>query len=157
MITGVVVVGIIALLTAGGAWYSKNTAALNEQQRTQEMRNSQDNAGASGTLPDTATRGMYKDGEYMAVGNYTSPGGGESIDVSLTLEDNIITDVEVISNAQLPISKKFQGQFIDGYKDMVLGKNIDDVELDVVSGSSLTPIGFTNALDQIKAEAQAAV
>lgn len=160
LLTGVLVIGIIAFLTAGGAWYSTNQAALRQQQQVQEQRRQNTNApqdAAGGTMPDTATMGMYQDGEYMAVGSYTSPGGGETIDVTLTLQDNIVTAVEVTPNAKLPISKKYQGQFIEGYKELVLGKNIDEVELDVVSGSSLTPIGFENALEQIKAEAQAAV
>lgn len=157
LLTGVFVVGIIAFLTAGAAWYSSTGSTLKEQQRAQERRTTQQQNSASGTLPEGATQGMYQDGEYMAVGAYTSPGGGETIDVSLTLEDNVITNVSVTSNAKLPISKKYQKDFVGGFEDQVVGKNIDEVQLDVVSGSSLTPIGFNNALEQIKAEAQAAV
>jgi len=36
----------------------------------------------------------------------------------------------------------------------VIGKNIADVQLSRVSGSSLTPEGFNNALATIKSQAQ---
>jgi hypothetical protein len=37
---------------------------------------------------------------------------------------------------------------------MVVGKNISELQLTKVSGSSLTPQGFMDALEKIKAEAQ---
>jgi len=45
--------------------------------------------------------------------------------------------------------------FISGYKPYVIGKNIDTISLDRVSGSSLTPAAFNEALGQIKTEARA--
>ena len=40
-------------------------------------------------------------------------------------------------------------------KTLVVGKKITDVKLDKVSGSSLTPKGFNDALEQIKTLAKA--
>jgi hypothetical protein len=40
------------------------------------------------------------------------------------------------------------------YKQYVVGKKIDEVQLTKVSGSSLTPQGFNDALAKIKAEAK---
>ena len=37
---------------------------------------------------------------------------------------------------------------------MVVGKNIDEVAITKVAGSSLTPKGFTDALEKIKADAK---
>jgi hypothetical protein len=37
---------------------------------------------------------------------------------------------------------------------MVVGKNIDEVNLGKVSGSSLTPIGFNNAIEDIRSQAK---
>lgn len=96
----------------------------------------------------------YKDGAYDVTGSYRSPGGDESIEVKLTLKSNIITEVEVISNASNPRSQQFQERFMSGYKGMVIGKNINEVKLDKVSGSSLTSTGFNDALDKIKAQAK---
>jgi len=148
VLTGVVVIAVIAILGAGVLWYtnSENEMASPEQQTQSEQ--------VDRSMLDAAEFAMYADGQYEAVGQYTSPGGGETIDVSITLEDNIITDVVVVPNAQLPISVRYQGQFTSGVADAVIGKNINEVQLDVVSGSSLTPIGFNNALDQIRAQAE---
>lgn len=106
------------------------------------------------TAPTSATL-LYKDGTYTVTGNYTSPGGPEEIEVTLTLEGDIITDADVVSKAERPISKEKQTAFIGGFKPLVVGKNIDEVKLDKVSGSSLTPKGFNDALDKVKSEAKA--
>lgn len=96
----------------------------------------------------------YKDGTYESLGNYTSPGGAEQIDVTLMLKDDVVTEATVVSKASRPNSVKFQGKFISGFKLLVIGKNIDDVHLDKVSGSSLTPGGFNDALEKIKSQAK---
>jgi hypothetical protein len=73
--------------------------------------------------------------------------------VTLTLKDDIITAVTVTSNATRPMSMRMQGMFISGCQAVVVGKNIDDVHLTNVSGSSLTPKGFNDALTKIKTDA----
>jgi len=106
--------------------------------------------------PDTAKTQEYKDGTYTAVGNYTSPGGAETIGVTVTLKDDIIVSSEVSTeNAQRPNTIKFQGIFKANYEPLVVGKDIDEVKLDKVSSSSLAPKGFNDALEKIKTEAKA--
>lgn len=102
----------------------------------------------------TATASEYKDGTYTVMGNYTSPGGEEQIEVTVTLAGDQITAAEVTPQATLPMSQKFQGLFKDNFKQFVMGKNIDEVHLDAVSGSSLTPKGFNDALEKVKMEAR---
>ncbi len=114
-------------------------------------------ASPKGTMPaieNFVSKNEYKDGTYTAEGKYVSPGGDESIDVTLTLKNDIVTESQVESNATRPMSVKYQGFFIEGYKALVIGKNIDEVVLDKVSGSSLTPKGFNDAVEKIKAEAK---
>lgn len=100
------------------------------------------------------TNDSYKNGVYEVKGDYVSPGGDEQIDVQLTIKDNIVSDAQVTSLAERPISKKFQGEFISGYKQFVVGKNINEVKLDKISGSSLTPKGFNDAVEKIKTQAK---
>ncbi|MBA3732773.1 hypothetical protein H0W91_00120 [Patescibacteria group bacterium] len=95
----------------------------------------------------------YKDGTYTAVGNYFTPGGEESITVTLILKNGIVTDSNVVSNAIRPQSKEFQAIFIANYKPLVIGKSISTLYLDKVSGSSLTPKGFNDAVSKIKVQA----
>jgi len=103
------------------------------------------------TLPTSS----YKDGTYEAIGHYNSPGGAETIDVTLTLKDGIVSGANVVSQAFRSESQEYQGKFISGYKQYVIGKDISTLKLDRVSGSSLTPKGFNDAVSQIKTEAQA--
>jgi uncharacterized protein with FMN-binding domain len=96
----------------------------------------------------------YKDGTYEATGTYTSPAGEEEVEVEVTLKDGTIEDVDFVGLASDPKSVFNQKLFSDNYKTLVEGKNIDEVQLDKVSGSSLTPKGFNDAINKIKAEAQ---
>lgn len=102
---------------------------------------------------DSTSNVSYTDGTYTAVGNYQSPGGAEEIGVTVTLKDNVITDVSVEPKATRGISVNMQKMFADNYKPMVVGKNINEVHLGKVSGSSLTPKGFNDALVKIEAQA----
>jgi hypothetical protein len=95
----------------------------------------------------------YKDGTYSATGNYVSPNGPESIDITLVLKDDVIISTTFKSNATHAVSMKMQGLFSQGFNTLVVGKNIDEVSLTVVNGSSLTPKGFMDALSKIKLEA----
>lgn len=95
----------------------------------------------------------YADGDYAATGSYQSPHGTETIDVQLTLEDNVVTDLDVTPHPTDPNVERFQGQFAGGIAEIVVGKNIDELDVDKVAGSSLTSGGFNDAIAQIKAEA----
>ena len=98
---------------------------------------------------------IYKDGTYSATGSYMSPGGYDQLSVSLTLKNDIITSVSVTPGNVDRTSARYQSRFISGYQSYVLGQNIDNVNLTVVYGSSLTPQGFNDALAQIKTQAKA--
>ena len=106
------------------------------------------------TTPTPTTSSIYKNGTYSSIGDYFSPGGDEQIGLQVTVEDDVIIDVKVESKATRPNAIKFQGIFISNFKPFVIGKKINDVHLSKVSGSSLTPGGFNDALAKIKAEAK---
>ena len=108
---------------------------------------STDSGGAS------ESTGPYKDGTYEASADYQSPNGTEEVTVTVTLADGVITAVEVVGDGDNPNSKRYQGEFADGIGDVVVGKNIDEISVDKVAGSSLTSAGFNDAIDAIKADA----
>lgn len=108
---------------------------------------------SDGSAP--ATSADYADGTYTEPGGYVSPNGPEKVDVTLTLESNIVTEVTVKGYGESPNSKQYQGQFIDGIAAEVIGKNIDGLSVDKVAGSSLTSGGFNKAVDAIKSDALA--
>ncbi len=95
----------------------------------------------------------YRDGTYQANGTYESPNGSENIIVLIELENDIVTDVEITTNPNNPTTANYQGQFADGIGDIVIGEDIDTLDVTVVAGSSLTSNGFREAIAAIKAEA----
>ncbi|GEK19612.1 FMN-binding protein [Cellulomonas xylanilytica] len=97
----------------------------------------------------------YADGTYTATGSYESPAGPETVGVSITLADGMVSAVEVTPEATNPASQKFQTQFASGVADVVVGQPIEGLTVDAVSGSSLTPEGFNAALVEIAADAHA--
>jgi uncharacterized protein with FMN-binding domain len=119
---------------------------------------------ADGTGPSSATstsiaapgspssrRSSYADGTYTATGQY---GGLPSrIGVSVTLVDDVITAVTVTPQATDPTSRDYQTRFAQAVPALVVGRDIDEVNLSRVAGSSGTPEGFNAAIQQIKAQA----
>ena len=110
----------------------------------------------SSAAPDaggSATTGSYTDGEYTESAEYSSPNGTEEVTVTVTLADGVINAVEAVGDGDNPNSKRYQTEFSDGIADVVVGKNIDEISVDKVAGSSLTSAGFNDAIDAIKADA----
>lgn len=109
--------------------------------------------GVVATIEDVDTS-VYRDGTYTAVGHYRSPAGPEEVGITLVLEDGMISDASAEVKTAVTKSIYFQELFAGGLKEAVVGKSISSVSLDHVSGSSLTPIGFNDAVTQIKAQAK---
>lgn len=95
----------------------------------------------------------YRDGSFQANGTYQSPNGSENIIVVLELQNDIVTGVEITINPNNPTTANYQGQFADGIGEIVIGQDIDTLNVTVVAGSSLTSNGFREALTAIKADA----
>lgn len=109
---------------------------------------------AAGASTLAASGAEYKDGTYSADGTYVSPNGTETVGVRLTLAAGTVTDVQITQHPSNPNTRKFQGEFAGGIAAQVVGKNIDELNVSKVAGSSLTSGGFNKALEQIKSEAQ---
>ena len=95
----------------------------------------------------------YQDGTYTATGSYVSPAGPEEVGVTLTLAGDTVTGAEFVGKAENPGSVRMQAEFAKGYQQLVVGKSIDQLELGVVNGSSLTPKGFMDAVAKIQVQA----
>jgi len=136
----------IALLSGCAA-----TASEAEEPTTPDTGSSS-STGTGSTGSDTGT-GSYADGTYTADGSYATPESVETISVTVTLENDVITAVEVTGDPQKRESEQYQGQFIGGIADVVVGQDIDDIQVSRVAGSSLTSNGFNEAIEAIKSEA----
>jgi uncharacterized protein with FMN-binding domain len=94
---------------------------------------------------------FYNDGVYSARGEY---GGQPShITVSLTLSDAIISGVSVTTHATDPTSLDYQQRFAAAVPAVVNGKHISEVNVGRLAGSSGTPVGFNDAIRQIRLQA----
>jgi uncharacterized protein with FMN-binding domain len=154
----IVVLALVAVV-GGGAFFFMNTSkeAATAPQPTpvaQEAtpETAQPTSGTSDTAPVVAA--AYKDGTYTQKGAYTSPAGTESVEVSVTLAGDVVTAATFKGEATNPGSVKNQEKFATGYTSLVVGKKIDEISLTVVNGSSLTPVGFMDALAKVKTEAK---
>lgn len=108
-----------------------------------------------GTPGGAGTGGqVYKDGTYTQDGSYQSPAGPEEVGVTLTLEADVVTAVEVEPMPDNPTTKTYQGRFAGGISDAIVGKKLDELSVDKVAGSSLTSGGFNEATGKIKSEAR---
>lgn len=149
-------VGLIIIIAIGIFAYqgqqSNNTGGSNVQMISPTTVSEQTNNQAPS---EAMAENEYQDGVYTAEGSYTSPGGAENIGVTVTLKDGIIENAEIETMGNRPNTVKFQEIFKQNFEQFVIGKNIDEVELDKVSGSSLSPKGFNDALEKIKAGAKA--
>lgn len=143
-----IIIALIALAVLGVAYmqFSADAPESKTQDATTMEKKEKNNA-------DIIVEEL-QNGTYEATGEYISPAGPESIDVTLTLQDGVVTDADVVSKAVNQKSIAMQELFIGAYESEVVGKNISDISLDVVGGSSLTPEGFQDALDKIIQQAQ---
>ncbi|MBP9828200.1 calcium-binding protein [Patescibacteria group bacterium] len=146
----IVISGAVVLAIGAGVYALSQKTAV-ETTPAPETANNGTDTNANGT---NTTNNSYKDGTYSATGDYISPGGPETVGITLTLENGIITAASAEVQATLPASVNWQTQFSNGLSAAVVGKSLDEVKLDKVSGSSLTPSGFNEAVAEIKTEAK---
>ncbi|RLJ86998.1 FMN-binding protein [Planococcus citreus] len=102
--------------------------------------------------PTTSQDTDYRDGVYEATGEYGNQ--PSHITVTVNLEDDKITEVEVAPHATNPTSLDLQERFAEAVPAVVVGKNIDEVNVGRLAGSSGTPNGFNDAIRQIKEQAE---
>jgi cytoskeletal protein RodZ len=156
-----VLIVVVAIVAAAAVANKKkadsDTAMVSTKSSTSATApaSSTDTSSANGsTSGATSSTSTYKDGDYSATGTYDSPGGTEHITVHVTLKNDVVTATSAKSGTGDPEAQEYQDDFISGYKQQVVGKDIGSISLSRVSGSSLTSQGFNNAVSQIKSEAR---
>lgn len=149
-----IIASVAVIVVAGGvAAYS-----LSNQSNEQVQNTTTDTTGAqTGNTQSSSNTGQseYKDGTYTSNISYMSPGGKDSLGVTLTIKDGVVTNSSLKLGPGDQGSTFYQGQFESGYKSVVVGKKLSDLKLDRVSGASLTTAGFNEAVVNIRAQAKA--
>jgi hypothetical protein len=145
-----VVWGIIGLIVIVAAAFG-----IMKYGKSEETGQVSGNNSTSTPIAPSENTLVYKNGTYTATGNYVSPGGSETINITLVIENDMVVDATAVPQATRPISVTMQNAFSSNFKALIVGKKVDEVSLDKVSGSSLTPKGFNDAIIKIKAQAKA--
>ncbi|WP_159501939.1 FMN-binding protein [Microbacterium sp. 18062] len=149
--TAVVLVGVAGMVALAGC--ATDTTAAEESTSTPTTGSSAAESATDDSTASSSASTTYADGTYTAEGSYQTPESVESITVTLTLEDDVITAVDVTGDPQARESQQYQSQFIGGIAEVVVGQDIDDIDVSRVAGSSLTSGGFNEAVEEIKSEA----
>lgn len=102
---------------------------------------------------DAPSAGRYADGSFEARGWYGSLPSHH--DVSLTISGGIVTDVSITTPAEDETSLGYQRRFAAALPGAVIGRPIDELDVDRLAGSSGCSEGFMAALEQIKDAAHA--
>ena len=98
--------------------------------------------------------GPFKDGAYSADGSYLSPAGKQTVTVELTLANDKIASITVTPHATDPTAKEYQAMFVQGIAALAVGKDISQLSVTHVAGSSLTSGGFRKAIEAIETDAK---
>lgn len=141
------IVGVAAVSLIG--WQVVNNSTKEESKDDKKVV-----PAAQDSKSNSNTASLYKDGSYSANGSYETPAGLESVKLSLNISNNQIATATFEATSENDKSIYFQDLFKKGFESEVVGKNIDEVNLSVINGSSLTPNGFMDALNKIKSEAK---
>jgi uncharacterized protein with FMN-binding domain len=150
--TRVVAIAGIAVSLAMTSGCTTSTAVVRPTSTAVVRPTSAANGGVSRSSTATSDDSIYADGVYTATGQYGNL--PSSIGVTVTLEDDVITAVEVTPHATNPTSLDLQRRFAAAVPAVVVGKPIDEVNVDRLAGSSATPAGFNAAIQQIKQQAR---
>lgn len=147
ILTGLALAGTLAGCAA------EQTAAAKTDAVEEETATPTPTGEATTEAPTEAPASTYTDGTYTASGSYQAPSGSESIDVTVTVADDIVTDVTVGGSSSNPEASGYQSRFSSGIAAVIVGQDLETISVDRVAGSSLTSAGFTEALEAIRAEA----
>lgn len=131
---------------------SDNTSGGNQNASTSSQAS---DVNPADTSKNSISSYAYKNGTYTAVGSYMSPGGQDKIGVTLTIKNDIVASSSIKQMPGDNTSARFQNIFAAGYQSQVVGQDISNLSVGKVSRSSLTPEGFNDALDKIRAQAKA--
>lgn len=153
LIAGFLVILAVVIVAVGVAFFNKKDPQMNNTASNTPATTSQETTAPPAPSNTTSNSATYKNGDYSATGDYTSPGGNESITVHVTLKDGTVTDSSVDQVSSSPDGQEYQTEFKNGYKSQVVGKALNSISLSKVSGSSLTSKGFNEALQAIKSQA----
>lgn len=108
----------------------------------------------SGGAAQTQEGAWKRDGNvYSTSVTYSSPGGQEDNTFRITLENGVISKVEVDILTKIAASVRYQELFAEELPKVIVGKRLSEVgPIDRISGASLTTDIFNEAIEKLKTQ-----
>ena len=161
----ILALGAIAIASAaivGGISLTKTSSNKQSTGASQTSTNDSQTAttattgSASQSNTSTEASSGYKDGTYTASASYSVPhNGSNSIAVTLTVKDGVITAVNADNSYTDHESSEYIDMFEQALEGQVVGQSVASLSPSRIGGASLTTDGFNDALDTIRSQAQA--
>lgn len=142
----------VALETANSSQSSQNSSTTSKSTiETTQTTTTPSNTSSSSTSSNQTT--VYRDGTYTASKVYNVPHAQNTIDVTITVEGEIVTAISVNDDYTDHESAEYISSFESAIKSKVVGKKLADISLSRVGGASLTTSAFSSALGIVKSDA----
>ncbi len=146
----IIVMGIV-FFTVSPTDETTAVVETQEMNRTEAMEAEEEAVVENEPLLEVETSLLAK--TYTGSGTYLTPARtNHKIDVSLTVEDGIVTAADVVYDGSEGYSNPNQERFDGAYEAQVVGKSLDSISLSRVGGASLTSEAFNQAVVAIRAQ-----
>lgn len=161
-ILGVIIVALGAAYVFIEPGAPKTTEVVTEEaNRTEESVMQEDGAAMTTENPPVLEVSADDDvaikasaAMYTAQATYLTPARtSHTIDVTLTLNEGVVSAANVIYDGGKGFSNAHQERFDKAYKNLVIGKSLDQISLSRVGGASVTSQAFNEAVVKIKSQA----
>lgn len=95
----------------------------------------------------------YVDGSYRSQVSYRTPEDTYSLDLTLTIVNDVITNSSVSFDTK-GVKDSYSKRFSSAYQSSVIGQDLGSISLSRVGGASLTTRAFNNAVSNIRNQAK---
>ncbi len=121
---------------------------------TQPNTNEEATATPASTI-EAEQNSTFNDGTFTATATYLTPRRTpHDVSVTLTITNDVITDVDVLYDGDKNFANQQQGWFENEIGGIATGVRLDELSVSRVGGASLTTRAFNEAVAEIRTSAQ---
>lgn len=102
----------------------------------------------------TVTKLTFKDGSYEVSLDYQVPRGTNNMKATITIKDDIVTEVTTVNTVASPKSEEYTKPFSEQISGVVVGKKLSEAKITKIAGASGTSKAFNDILDQVIEKAE---
>ncbi|MCA9362529.1 hypothetical protein KC906_04080, partial [Candidatus Kaiserbacteria bacterium] len=147
------IIGIIVVVLVAVGFALMKSEDAPEPTMAQEETNSPEAstdilvAGDTEVNTEVVSASTIPDGAHTTSVTYLTPANNEYLlNVTLTTNNGVITDANIVYSQGAEVDPNAQ-RFEGAYKEAIIGKQIDELDLSRVGGASLTTGAFNRAIE----------